>query len=343
MRKKIISFALAVAMLFSLLAISASALDSDGIAYRVVSDAVVGMQAGEIVTVKVYYVYPSDKDLSAYRQSLGNVVLAYNKEYYQVLETPNIFAARAFGSEYSGFFKTTTGMTHSTAFWNQVNTKLNANDLTKGYSDAFLVGIAYESGGTYNATTGFPVVPECEIFSVKFVVQKTLVEGANIGIPEGTLGSQTYARYQNGTSSLAYANNKIDLSEGIVKSNYVKVNFNNETKIRPNADNGALVDLGFTGKFLIAGIPINIVAGRATNVSEVGVQLTINGVTNTYTDNYVYEDGTTGYKFRVALTGIDAANFDTPIKARMYVVYNSTPYYSDYVYTTAAAHVDRLP
>lgn len=343
MRKKFISLALAVAMLFSLLAISASALDIDGIGYRVVSDAVVGMQVGEIVTVKVYYVFHNDKDFTDYLQSPGNVVLAYNKEYYQVLETPNIFEAREFGSDYSGFFKTGTGMTHSAAFWTQVSSRLNANDQTKGYTDALLVGIAYESGGTYNANTGFPVVPECEIFSVKFVVQKTLVEGANIGIPAGTLNSMTYARYQVGKGSAAYASDKIDLSEGIVKSNYVKVNFNNETKIRPNADNGALVDLGFTGKFLIAGIPINIVAGRATNVSEVGVQLTINGVTNTYTDNYVYEDGTTGYKFRVALTGIDAANFDTPIKARMYVVYNSTPYYSDYVYTTAAAHVDRLP
>lgn len=345
MRKKIISFALAVAMLFSLLAISASALDDDGIGYRVVSDAVVGMQAGEIVTVKVYYVLPDAVDLSTYRQSLGNVVLAYNKEYYQVLETPNIFAAREFGSEYSGFFKTTIGMTHSTAFWNQVNSRLNANDLTKGYSDALLVGLAYESGGTYNATTGFPVVPECEIFSVKFVVQKTLVEGANIGIPAGTLNSQTYARYQNGTSSLAYASNKIDLSEGIVKSNYVKINFNNETKIRKDYGDPDLVDIGFTGSFLEAGIPINIVNGFATNVSAVGVAITnALGEEVEYEDNYVYPNANNdGYLFRATVTDIPDTAYDTPLKARMFVVYNDVKYYSDYVYTTAGAHVDRLP
>ena len=91
MSKKILSIALAVVMLFSVVACTAGAANTTVTTvfpganqggYRVVSDAYVGMPAGETVTVKVYFVLPVGTDYGTYMQNfIGNVVLGYTDAY----------------------------------------------------------------------------------------------------------------------------------------------------------------------------------------------------------------------------------------------------------------------
>jgi hypothetical protein len=347
MSKKLISLAIAVTMIFSLFAFSASSVESGGIGFRIVSDAAVGMQIGDTVTAKVYYVFPDDFDINTYLHQLSNVVIAYNSTYFTYKYTTNTFDGRTWGAAYAGIFKAASGVTHTTTIWNAASGRFTANDQAQGYSDCILVQQALDSGNLLGITptSGFPVDPDCEVFTIQFTVKAPITDDTpKIGIPEGPIGAQTTTRKIVDGAAVTYTAGQYDLTEAIDNTRYVTSNFSATTKIRPNVGNSALVDLGFTGSFLTAGIPIAFTGGRATNVSAVGVELTINGVTNTYEDNFVYLNATSnGYLFRVALTGIPDTEYDTPIKARMFVTYNGVDYWSDYVTTTAGAHVDRLP
>lgn len=340
MTKKILTFIIAVTMIFSLFAFSVTAVDN-GIGVRIESDAVVGMPVGSTVTVKYYYTAPDTLDLTTYKHSLSTTIIAFNSEYYTYVAN-----SRTFGAHYASFLKAGSVVNPgSAAFWNNtVSPKLTAADIAKGYTYAIMVNQSYEVGGPYTATTGYPIVTDEEVFSVQFTVAKTLTADAVIGIPEGTIPTLTAIKYLTGTSSSTYTAAELNKTEMDYVSTHVNANFATNTKIRRNTGNSALVDLGFTGSFLNAGIPIAFTGGRSTNVTAVGVELTINGVTNTYEDNFVYLNANSnGYLFRVALTGIPDTEYDTPIKARMFVTYNGVDYWSDYVTTTAGAHVGRLP
>ena len=119
MSKKILSIALAVVMLFSVMACTVGAANTTvtttfpgagQIGFRVVSDAYVGMPAGEEVAVKVYWVHPADVDYDSWLQSLGNIVLCYNNEAY-TYNTDNdgstslCYDGRTWGDHYANYFK----------------------------------------------------------------------------------------------------------------------------------------------------------------------------------------------------------------------------------------------
>lgn len=337
MLKKIIGTTLAIMMIVSLFTITTSAVETGGIGYKVETDATVGAGIGTLVTVKVYYVVSDDEDIATTRFGASGTCIGYNDNYYKFLSD-----SREWGEHYEPIFKPESQI--NTGAWNVIKAGVAAtpNDVAKGYTNAVIISQNYIVG-VPEAKEGYLINPDCEIFTIKFEVIKTLEADAYIGIPEYTLAKQTQMRkYIDGKQKLFTAS-QMDNTDAIKKSNHVSANFATATKIRPNADNAANVDLGFTGSFLNAGLPIEFAGGTSTNVSAVGVELTVNGNTNSYQDNFVYEnaDGN-GYDFRVALTGIPAENFNTPIKARMFVIFDGETYYSDYVYTTAAAHVGRL-
>lgn len=335
MLKKVLSLALAIMMVLSLFVISTSAVASGSIGHKIESDAMVGAQVGSFVTVKVYYVVADDEDLSALEMIGASTTIAYNENYFEYVTD-----SRVWGDSYAPYIQEASLVNNVNA-WKAVAAGIaaNSNDSSKGYTNAIIVGQKFETG-----YTGFPCDPNCEVFTIKFKVVKTLDDTANFGIPESSLAKQTQLkRYNEEHKATTLKAAQMDITEAIKKSNHVSVNYAVSTKVRPNADNAANVDLGFTGSFLNAGLPIEFADGTSTNVSAVGVELTVNGNTNSYQDNFVYEnaDGN-GYNFRVALTGIPAENFNTPIKARMFVIFDGETYYSDYVYTAAAAHVGRL-
>ncbi|OQA49059.1 MAG: hypothetical protein BWY46_00985 [Firmicutes bacterium ADurb.Bin300] len=336
MYKKFISLTLAVMMIVSVFMISTSAVDVGNIGFNVETDGAVGAAVNDIVTVKVYYEM-NPADIATVKLAAATTVIAYNGTYLEY-----VAGSRTFGDSYS-FLKPDSQV--NTGIWGTISAGVaaNPNDSAKGYTNAVLIAAAY-SLGVPEGSAGFYVDPDCPLFTIQFKVIKAIDQELNIGIPESTYAKQTAPKKRVGTSNVAYTTGQIDSTNCITQSSYVTRNFATATKIRRNAGNSALVDLGFTGSFLNAGIPIAFTGGRSTNVTAVGVELTINGVTNTYEDNFVYLNANSnGYLFRVALTGIPDTEYDTPIKARMFVTYNGVDYWSDYVYTTAGAHVDRLP
>lgn len=335
MLKKFLSLSLAVMLIVSLFTFSASAVPSGSIGLRLESDAIIGLPVDSIITVKVHYCFSEDEVISNLYMVPAAVCIAYDSEYYEYVASSRLF---------SDFYNDTiikSSSTVNTSAWSTISAGVaaNTNDSAKGYSKALIITQLPVTGVTH-----FTPDPSTHVFSLQFKVMKAIDKEAHIGIPESTLTKQTQLKKYVDGKSVTLTLAQMDTTDAIKKSTKVTVNFAETTKIRPNAGNSALVDLGFTGAFLNAGIPIAFTGGRSTNVSAVGVELTINGVTNEYEDNFVYENATSnGYLFRVALTGIPDTEYDTPIKARMFVTYNGVDYWSDYVYTTAGAHVDRLP
>jgi len=336
MLKKLLSLTLAAMMIVSLFTLSASAVPSGSIGLRLESDAAIGLAVNTVVTVKVHYSFSDDEVIADLHMVPAAVCIAYDSEYYQY-----VAGSRTFSDYYNDTLIKSTSTINTTTAWSTISAgvEANENDNVKGYKNALIVTQLPCTG-----VTNFTPDPSTYVFSLQFKVIKAIDKEAFIGIPESTLTKQTQLKKYVAGKSVTLTLEQMDVTEGVEKSTLVSVNFADATRIRPNADNAANVDLGFTGSFLTAGIPIAFTGGRATNVSAVGVELTINGVTNTYEDNFVYLNANSnGYLFRVALTGISDTEYDTPIKARMFVTYNGVDYWSDYVYTTAGAHVGRLP
>lgn len=335
MYKKIVTIVLAVMILVPVFIMPTSAIETGQIGFIVNSDAKIGMAVNDVITVQVFYTAHSDQ-INTLKLATGAFVVAYDGTYLSYVD-----GSRIYGDAYS-FFKHDSMI--NTGIWSVIGTGVNGNtnDTAKGYSNAVLFNSQFQTGVPEGAT-GFNISQDCPFLTFKLKVTKAIDKEVYIGVPDSTLTKQTVINKKEGTKTVKCTLDQMDNTNAFRTSNFVSVNFATTTKVRRNADNAALVDLGFTGSFLNAGIPIDFAGGRSTNVSAVGVELTVNGVTNEYQDNFVYENaGGNGYNFRVALTGIPAANFDTPIKARMFVVYDGDTYYSDYVYTTAAAHVGRL-
>ncbi len=333
MLKKFLSLALAVMMIVSLFSLSVNAVALGSMGLKLESDAVIGSPVNTIVTVKVHYTFNENEDLSVLAMVPAAVTVAYDSEYYEYVAD-----SRTFADYYLGIIKTTSSINLNGWAAVSVGIAANANDSAKNYSKALIVGQLPETGVTH-----FFPDRHSHVFSLQFKVIKALDKEAYIGIPESSLGKQTQLKRYVAGKSVTLTAAEMDATDTINKSNRVGVNFAENTKVRCNTDDPTKVDLGFTGSFLNAGIPIAFDGSTATNVTKVGVEVTINGNTIEAEDDFVYENaGGDGYLFRAALTGIPAASFDTPIKVRMFVEYDGDYYYSDYVTTTVAAHVGRL-
>lgn len=342
MSKKILSFALAVVMLVSVFAFSASATTfptTGQCGYRVVSDAYVGMPAGETVTVKVYYVLPDDLDLETYRHQIANVFLCYNSNAFTYVGN------RTWGDSYSAIFKNSNInniVALAKAPLTNVAANFTENDKAKNYDSCAWVQLGYQTGIPYTSKTGFPVDPYGEIFSIQFKTAKTLESKDYIGIPEASLTSQTAARYCENTKNYTYSKENTIIDEGFSSADYVAVNEYADLKIRNNAADTNKVDLGITGEFKNVSFPVEFGANgtTCTNLSKIGVEVRMNGVIRTADCdgdlNYIYPTAD-GYKFRAAVTGIDAAGLDTKVEVRVYMVTDNGTYYSNWMGCSARA------
>ena len=355
MSKKVLSLALVVVMLMSMFAFSASALEltTGQIGLRVESNAYAGMPEGTEVEFKVYYVLPDDTDLETYRQALGNIAVAYTDGFKpNTTSTTQAKEARVFGAHYAEFLKADANVTITSTVSNAIVGNFNDNDKEKGWDAALFVQQSYISGAAYKAATGFPVDPDCEIFTLTFVTTRELTTEDSIGIPEGPLGSTQFKMnyWASATStSNAYAKENVIFTENTayaVEAAKKVYHVKNQLRWADKANNK--VDLGIVCGFDTAEIGIAFENGTSTNVKEIGVVATIDGVTKNYTERFVYsaKEGT-AYYFR-AIIGNLPGNYDKDIQITPYVVMDGVdePFYGEVITISAASlasNVAKLP
>lgn len=347
MSKKILSIVLAVVMLFSVLACTAGAANTTVTTifpsgaqggYRVVSDAYVGMPAGETVNVKVYYVLPVGTDYESFRMNfIGNTVLAFTDAFDYVADS------RVWGDSYS-YMK--PGATVNGAAYASASKQFNAADNAMGWTKAIMVQKAGDTGVDYTTSTGHPVDPACELYSVQFKTNKTLTASDTIGIPSGCASKMVVFRPQTGS---AYTAANIILGEAVAVADRVEVNDTATAKMRPGAAAGT-VDLGITGtvktvSFDAGKTPVyhgdGSVAGyTAANLANVGVQVRVDGVIAAAEGTCIYDTGD-GFNYRPAITGIDAAGLGAEIEVRTYITdVNGNTYFSNWMAIDATTVYD---
>lgn len=351
MSKKILSIALAVVMLFSVLACTAGAANTnvtttfpgDGqIGFRVVTDAYVGMPAGEKVTVKVYWVHPADVDYTSHLQSVGNIAIAYNTNAYTYNTEHDgdkslAYDGRTWGDYYSGLFTSDSGVNCNAAITTAVIKGLTGSDTGYGWNKAMTIAMNLDTAsGTTNAK-GFVVDPDCEVLSLSFTTNKVIEATDVIGIPSNTLARQTICSYSTGSAQKKLTAVNIINNEPAVPA-VVAVNETATAKMRPATEAGK-VDLGLTGTVNA----LSFTAGKewgagcyvAPNLANVGVQVRKDGVVSAAESTCIYET-TDGFNYRVAITGIDAAGLGANIEVRTYITdVNGNPYFSNWMYIDA--------
>ncbi|MBR4286225.1 MAG: hypothetical protein IKT55_00810 [Clostridia bacterium] len=357
MSKKILSIALAVVMLFSVLAFSASAANTtvtttfpgaNQMGFRVVSDAYVGMPAGEEVTVKVYWVYPTGTDFDSWLMSVGNVVLAYNNEAY-TYNTENDgstslgYDGRTWGAAYADYMKPAGNVNTGATITNTVISGLTAADKAYGWNDMVLTQMVVDTSVTTNAK-GFPVDADCEVFSLSFTTVREITAADVIGIPASTITKQTLLAYSTGSKQVKFTAANIINNEPAVPA-VVAGGDTLTAKMRPGEVDGT-VDLGITGTVLTASFdpgktPVYNGAGEeagatAANLAAVGVQVRVDGVVAAAEGTCIYDTGD-GFNYRPAITGIDADGLNSLIEVRNYITdVNGNTYFSNWMLIDAA-------
>lgn len=354
MSKKILSIALAVVMLFSVVACTAGAANTTVTTvfpganqggFRVVTDAYVGQPAGEEVTVKVYWVHPVGTDYSTFLQNIGNVIIAYNGDaftYNTTSTTTTGYDGRTWGEAYAPYLKAAANVNVGATYSNNMIKALKGDDTSKGWTKAMLVQMTIDSTSGLLGTTGFNVDPDCEIFSLSFTTNRTIVAGDSIGIPSHTAGTTTLFYSTNGSKNTKYTADNTVVSEGTASALVVANSDTSTAKMRPGEAAGT-VDLGITGTVN----DVSFEAGKekingtwvAPNLANVGVQVRVDGVIAAAESGCIYKkDGDTAFKFRPAITGIDAAGLGSQIEVRTYITdVNGNTYFSNWMYIDATA------
>ena len=347
MVKKILSIALAVVMLFSVLACTVGAANTtvtttfpanaDQVGFRVVTDAYVGQPAGETVTVKVYWVHAVGTDYSSFLQSIGNVVLCYTDAFQYATEgQTNDASGRTWGEAYAPYFKPAAVTNAGDTYSNSVITKLNTADQPYGWDRAMLVQLTVDTSVT-TAAKGFPLDPDCEIFSLEFTTTREVTADDIVGIPSHLVGSTVTASYSTGSKQVKWTAANIVNNEFAVPA--VVANSDTATaKMRPGSEAGT-VDLGITGAVnalsFTAGKEFVAGAYQAPNLSAVGVQVRVNGVVAAAEGKCIYETAD-GFQYRPAITGIDAEGLGAQIEVRTYITdANGNTYFSNWMFIDA--------
>ena len=337
MSKKILSIALAVVMLFSVVACTASAASDtttfpvgSQAGYRVVSDAYVGMPAGETVTVKVYFVLPADTDYDSFRLNFaGNTVLAYTDAFEYVA------GSRVWGASY--YYMKETATINPSAYASAKG-QFNAADKAMGWTKAIMVQRSGATGAEYTGTTGHPVDPACELYSVQFTTTKELTATDTIGMPAGCAGRMMALKTQSGTT---YTGANFVVAEANAYADVAKVNDTATAKMRPGAAAGT-VDLGITGtvkdisfnpgKTAVLNGAGEVAGYKAANLANVGVQARVNGGTIQTAEGTCVYATTDGFNYRAAITGITADGLGAQIEVRTYIKdVNGNTYYSNWM------------
>lgn len=348
MSKKILSAAIAVVMVLSVFSLTAFAYTkpaSGEVGILVESDAVPGQKDG-VANVSVYWVFPDDTDFSTYLATIGNICLGINSAKYSYVTGSREWQSDMAEYELLKADDSYVRVAHKdvAGVMKSVYSKLTDNDKKYGYDTSVLLQMTFNQGNTYGTTAakGWHVTPDKEnkvlVATLQFNVLDELTENDAIGIVEATLNAQTLINSSNGTKQVK--GTAMKSGDGI-PAVACKV-FDAATKVRANGDN---YDLGFTGYFNMTDFAPNFnAAGTSADIDAVGVEITINGTTNEYTDRWVYDGpGANQLQFRAVLSNIPASDKDVEIEARMFVVYDGEKFFSEGITTTLADHMGRIP
>ncbi|MBE6802929.1 MAG: hypothetical protein E7530_08615 [Ruminococcaceae bacterium] len=353
MSKKILSIALAVVMLFSVMACTVGAANTtvtttfpgaNQVGFRVVTDAYVGQPAGEEVTVKVYWVHPVGTDYSSFLQSIGNVVLCYTDAFAFATEgATNDASGRTWGSAYEAYLKPAAVTNAGDTYSNSVINKLSTADQAYGWDRTVLVQLTVDTSVT-TAAKGFALDPDCEIFSLSFTTNREVTADDTIGIPSHLVGSTVSASYSNGSKQTKWTAANIVTSEAIAAPVVVANSDTATAKMRPGTADGT-VDLGITGtvnevSFNPGKTPVyhgngDLAGHKAANLANVGVQARVNGTVAAAEGTCVYATDD-GFNYRAAIAGIDADGLGAQIEVRTYITdVNGNTYFSNWMFIDA--------
>lgn len=340
MSKKIISLLLATLMLVSVFAVSAFAYDPvSTIGIKLVTDAKIGDKAGTDITVSCYFTFPQGTNFSNYRQSLSNVGFLYNSDYYT-------YKSASIGASYTKYFEAANCKVNNN-FFNVVKNSLDDADKAI-YNCGVLYSQNWETSGIYSgSTTGYEIDTECPIWTITLTVKKTLdsSDSATFSVPTKALGKQVKVQYFTGSKSVGYAASAIDVTAATKVAPVVAYKVSDEkVQIRRNSEDATKYDLRFVGSFKTADIEAKFAenSNTSTNITSVGCKVTMNGVTNTYTDGYIYPTAD-GYKFAAIMPGLTDEMADMDITVEMFVVVDGVTESSAGVTTKLSAHTGRLP
>lgn len=336
MSKKILSLALVVVMLMSMFAFSTSAVDLSAgqIGIKIESDAVVGAPAGTIVTIKATVLIPEDEEVQL---TFAPVSLGYDNTAYELVTEDSL----AWGSSYEACFQnTSTTMAYNTTISNNIVKTFGDADKANGWNAGVQIKQTPISGGEFTTKTGYPVDPECELFTVKFRALKEIEAGSTIGAPVNGYGSNFFVFKLFSASTTA--GTKVDAANvvltdtyGVASSPVYKVG---NAQYRPN---GANYDLGVKFGFKTANIGIEFnEKGTSTNIASVGATLKVNGtpVAEPVESRFVYDvnGDNSEYQFRVVIEGVAADSTDKYEIATFVRYTNGTVRYADVVTINAA-------
>jgi hypothetical protein len=321
------------------------------------------MPAGEIVTFKFYYVLPEGTDLETYRQATGTTAVAYTDGFKINSTKANANDARAWGAEYEAVFNPSGAVTTTSTVSTNIIKLFNDDDKAKGWTSALQVRQTYLSGGSYKALTGYPVDPECEVFSLEFVTTRTITADDSIGIPAGAYGSNyfkmNYWTSPTKTSTMYTAENAILTDNTAYPGAPALEKVNGKIRV-----NGSAIDLGHIGTSDMA-VTVKAVYGgdgkticrydvdsAACGIAGVGIEAKVDGVLQSSTASKIYLNGSItdgvasetvqgGFKFLPALTGVGANALTSKIEIRTYVLKTDGSYvYSEWVELDAKTTYD---
>lgn len=313
MSKKILSIVLAVVMLFSVCAVAANAAVAEGksIGLKVVSDATVGAPAGTVVSVKVYYTIPDDA--GEVLLQAGPIAVAWNSAAYapNTTSTNNTISdCRTWGASYIDVMKSTAAVTKAPSATIISTHYANATD-SYGWDSACRVVETLDSANGYSTNTGFPVDPDCELFTMTFVAQRTLTADDVIGIPYGTYGDanlKVQAKVDGSNTPSMFAASVVDFSTANAAPSAPSYDVYELSAPRKNSNGDGTNTVAVFFAFDSIAPDFNT-AGTSQFISAIAATVTASSGGSTITVEsdpirFVYDLGSGEYGFRVILKNV---------------------------------------
>lgn len=342
--RRVFSLLMAVVLVLSVFGVTASAAVASGKRFALVAECSDTPTAGGTINVKYYFEVPADIDIDTFRFGQFKFYISYDNSLLTPVSNTWNSAIGEFGQD---------ALFSSNNTISKISSKLTEAEKTK-YPAALTISMNYDTQSGADSTTGWALLSSKTLaFTVKFKVADTYKgQDINFGVLDNSflVTAQCYVKAVTDKSTASLVKSSKYLTTAIdnqtmltLKGASYKVS-DSGVQIRRNLDDASKYDLRFIGSFKTADIEALFAenSNTSTNITSVGCEVTMNGVTNTYTDGYIYPT-TDGYKFAAIMPGLTDAMADMEITVKMFVVVDGVKECSKGVTTKLSAHTDRLP